>query len=361
MIRLIRKFLAYFLFKIKVVLNNLKYRRASKVSRILITFTILFYAGGILSFVFGIFASDEWINKTIPTTFILTGVVIPILLISFAFLIQIIALILDFYDRVTIYTEQSKFLSALENTSIKTNIHRLFLSHLVEQWQNDVDYLTKGLISIHHNYWNACSNFFDYANQIVECTSSVPLEWWDKDDENNCDSELLEYKELQKSKFISRRIRVCRTFILSERPDSNLFFKIVKEHLLEKIYLYYIKLYDLDLDKESRNNLQTDFLLMDNKLLMVGKFQEEKRNVYYYDFHIMTEILDTFNIHKEDLTKIFKDPTEIAVKQLNVNDLHGNLLIRQHRKPIYEYDDFMSGDYSAIINGILTKTKRGKY
>ncbi len=342
----------------KLFLNNLKYRRATKVSRILITLTILLYFGGIISFVFGIFFSEEWINESIPIKFIYTGIVIPVFIIAVSFLIQIIAIILDFYDRVTIYTEQSKFLSALEKCSIKTNIHRLFLSHLVDQWQDDVDHLNKGLISIHHNYWEACANFFEYATQLIECTSSVPLVWWDKDSPE-CDQNLLKYKELQKKIFISRGIKVNRTFILEKKPQNELFFKVIQNQLNEKFYLYYIKLYDIEIDIDLKEKLLTDFLLMDNKLLMVGKFQEGNRSVYYYDFHILSDFLEDPNIHLPDIGKIFINPEKVHL--LNLRELQKNMYLQQHRKPIYEYDDFLTGSYKAIIDSILLNKKIGRY
>lgn len=343
--------------KVKSGLKTLKYRRASKGNLILIIFTCILYAAGVISFVFGIFGSDEWLNKTIPTSFVLTGIVIPIFLISLAFLIQIIALVLDFYDKVATYTEQSKFLKALENTSVKTTIHRIFLSHLVEEWQKDVDVLSKGRISIHRDYWHACSNFFDYAKHFAECTSAVPLEWWDRDNAGS-DKGLLEYKEIQKSKLISRGITVRRTFIFTERPDKDLFTKIVEEQLNDKFDLFYIKLYELALPEELKNNLLTDFLLMDNNLLMVGKFQEGKRSVYYYDFHILSESLDSFKEHKDDLNKVFSDPKKIITENISVDKIPSQLFIRKHRKPIKDYDDFIA-DYQPFLKEILKR--RGDY
>ncbi len=343
----------------KKFVSLIKFKRASKASKVLIVFTSLLYLTGIVSFIIASFTSDEWVNGLISARFVLTGIVLPIFLISIAFLIQMIALILDFYDRVAIYIEESKFLTALENTAVKTGMHRLFLCHLIEQWRNNTRQLTKGLLSIHHDYWTACSTFFEYGRYIAECTSVIPLSWWDEDSED-CDAKLLEYKEIQKSVLIRHNVTVRRTFVLTEMPNNDLFFKIVIQQLVEGFQLFYIKLYNLKgLESDLLDKLKTDFLLLDDIILMVGKLPEKTRSLYYYDFHILKEAINSYELHKGDIEKVFSKPEGVITGQFSVHELSSYLHIRQHRKPIKEFDAFSVAKYKAPIDSILKS--RGDY
>jgi uncharacterized membrane protein (DUF485 family) len=207
--------------------------------------TIVLYVIAILSFVVGISLSHEWIHNVIPAAFVTSVVVVPIVAITFAFLVQIISLMQDSEARLDRVRSESEFLSAIERCQRQSIIQQMFLGLLLKKWGSSLKSLNAGLITIQEGYWDVCADFHALARKCVECTSAVPLAYWEKNDE------LKLYLQRQVNDLVSQRITVTRTFILGSKwskDEWEIFFRVVVSQLQQGFYVFYIALDDLGED-----------------------------------------------------------------------------------------------------------------
>ena len=327
----------------------------SRFHRQIIYTTVLLYSLGVISLVVGLIFSQEVLLKQIPISFLVWVILVPIFILALSFIVQITALMLDFFERVKTFEEQSSFMKSLEMSNFNSNFNRLFITILLEQWKKDIENQNKGILTVHHDYWEICSQFFEFSYNTVECTSVIPLEWWNESSPHH-DVSLKKYYDLQTQKLIGRKIKVRRTFILSEPPnDINLFIRLVCQQIANGFEIYYIKLYEAIRDPILKNRLMTDFLLMDDKLLMVGKTPYNSRSVYQYDFHIMKEITQNYSPHQTDLTNIFVDPTKVISGNSKIEELVRELHIKRYRKHINLFDEFLSVPHSDTLKSVLSE------
>lgn len=252
----------------------------TKRQRFEIISVVLLYSIAGLSFFVGAIYSNEWVHRAVSTTFLVTVVVVPLFSIAVAFGIQIIALLREAREREENHRQEAHFLAALDKCRGKSIVGRNFLGHLLDQWDVQMSKLSRGVVSVQEGYWSVCIELYGLAVKLVECTSSIPIDYWDDN------TELLKYKDIQKERLVNRGVCVRRTFILdSLTPSRELtkFLDIAISQLHEGFYIYYIDLSAVR-DDAIRQLLSTDFALIDDLILMLGRQSNMNKGVYYYDF-----------------------------------------------------------------------------
>lgn len=280
----------------KILVNFFSFSSITQIS------IFLLYFIAIVSFFTGIFTATNWSTNEFSKGFIAKNIILPFLAVSLSFAIQIISLVVN-NKKITKLAEQntedirdqSMFLSALENVTLGPGFRRVLLSKLVEEWSLNLKKLSKGIMTIHRNFWDVCTEVYEFSKNggEIETTSLLPISEW-KENEN-----LVKYNRyLQKLKK-NNNVKISRTFIFEQQYLHNEFYindtenldkekvdfffdEIVSKQIEMGFDLYYIILDDIE-DEFVRSNLQTDFAMMDNSILMIGVYPDQ--TVYSYEFY----------------------------------------------------------------------------
>ncbi len=300
---------------------------------------LLLYFVAATSFTVAVLGSSEWTSGAVSRVFLVAGVLIPFVTVAFAFAVQILSLSRDARDRQARLEQEVRFLGALHRCQGGPVIRRVFLAHLLDEWDVSMGKLQQGVITIQEKYWHVCSQLFDIARQSVECTSTVPLEYWDINSPNK-NEELLAYKELQRTTLVDPLgIPVSRTFILNDYSDDSqvqLFFDIAIRQLNEGFRIYYVLLNECE--EDLRSVLLSDLSLIDDTIFMLGRVVQSNRSVYCYEF------FDLSSAGGND--KLFEPVLRLCSNPGDVRSGHPpKLMVTQHRKNVNEFPRLSEAKY----------------
>ena len=265
---------------------------------------ILLYLIAAACFVANLLYSAEWTGSHISKGFLISVVLIPIVSTSLAFGLQVISLITESRLREERERFSSRFLVAIERSQIRSVIGKSFLVYLLEEWGSAMQRLGDGVITIQKDYWRVCSQLYELTHDEVDCTSMVPMGFWDNilssserpEDSADPNLELIQYKESQRQILIEgRKISVKRTFILKREElksekQIRQFLEIVCRQLSEGFQIYYIWLDDYLEDQKIYSALAQDFSLIDNRILMLGTMWGMSKTAYLYTFYDLSSI-----------------------------------------------------------------------
>ncbi|MBZ5497757.1 MAG: hypothetical protein LAP85_15245 [Acidobacteriia bacterium] len=340
-------------------LNKIFAIRLSPHQRFAVWSIVILYAIATLSFLGNILSADEWRTKYVSMWFLVTVILIPFVSIAFSCAIQIVTLFMDMRSRELQYSRQSQFMAALEQCRDSSVVSRAFLTYLLQDWAVCMAKLQNGVVTIQSNYWSVCANLYDFAHDSVECTSLVPLKYWDELNPIDSNKELLDYKDLQVRKLIAHGVKVKRTFILhksdySVREDCDRFLSIVTRQMTEGFMIYFIIVDDFDLQPELKDALLKDFALIDDKILMLGRVSGLNQSVYHYDFFELQTIQKDPALFQPAL-RVFKNPNNVVAGD------RPELLIATHRKKIDQFEKLADASYLAEKQAIGQHITRLKY
>lgn len=307
--------------------------------------TLLLYTFAALSLLFAVYFSAEWADGGVSNKFLLSGVIFPFVAVATAFGIQIVALLRFATRREQQARSEAKFLAGLDRCHEGSIIRRSFLGHLLDQWDAHMDNLSEGVITIQKNYWSVCAELYDLARERVECTSRVPLEWWEEDGGNKA---LLDYKREQIEKLINRKIPVRRTFVIEkmEEWDTRKFLDIANAQLGEGFCIYYVDLSEVPLGK--RGLLAADFGLIDDLVLMLGRQSAADRGVYFYDFFELGSSSTYPKKHRPALDLMSDSGSGFLATG------HAKLLIEQYGKSISEFPALNEPEHKTARDAIMS-------
>lgn len=348
--------------EIKFKQSLLNFFSLSNIAQITI---FLLYFIAIVSFLTGIFTSANWSEGEFSRGFISSNIILPFLAISLSFAIQIISLAVnnEKIRKIAVQhsedmEDKSKFLSALENCRLGSGYRRNLLSKLVEEWDINLSKLSKGIMVIHRDFWEVCSEVYEFSKRggEIETTSLLPLAEW----KNN--KKLEQYNKFLKKLIDNNNVNVSRTFIFRKeylekefenKDNIEEFCKLVRKHIVMGFNLWFIILDDISND-EIRNNLETDFALMDDNILMIGVYPD--RSVYSYEFYDLNALI-TEHINANDYDfrlarKVFTNFNEMCNGEspklllTSINSISG----QPFQKPIEIFEYFSPSQKIAIIS-----------
>lgn len=288
--------------------------------------TILLYAVAVVTLLAGVVGADEWRSSYVSTRFLVTVIIVPFLALIFSYTFQVIALFADFAAKAERVRQESKFLRTLDRSHAQSKTARLFFTHLLDEWVAGMERLEQGVVTVQANYWSVCSQLYEIAKGRVECTSLVPLEDWASAYNLQTENELYGYLETQKSHLLARGIPVRRTFLLSERDgagggDLRPFFDLATRQLGEGFAVWFVDLTSIS-DPAIRATLMKDFALIDDQVVMLGRFSHTNQHVYNYDFYELPSAKHAPRLF-EPAMELFKNPTEViagASPSLRIED-----------------------------------------
>jgi hypothetical protein len=300
----------------------------------------------------GVLCADEWIQQSISTKFLLRITIIPFVSIAFAFGLQIISLFINAKEQEEKRKMEIKFLGAFDGCRGKSIIRRNFLGYLIDQWDMSMSNLSEGVITIQEDYWKVCSELYGLAKNTVECTSSVSINYWYHGPEENL--ELLRYKEAQIRLLIKNGICVRRTFILNSlapSADTTTFLKVANIQLHEGFCIYYTDLSSED--PSLRQLLSSDFALIDDLVLMLGRQSDINQSVFYYDF---------FELVSSSTYPLKHKPALDLIHNTSVLFDGGKPIPKVvfHRKRIDEFPLLFQPGYEEYRDSILPQARRLK-
>lgn len=309
---------------------------------------VLLYLLAAISIFLGVLFSSEWANRAVSTAFLLATVIIPIVSIAIAFGIQVIALIREGNERGERYRLEAKFLAAIDRCHGGSIVSRNFLGHLLDQWDVQMKGLSEGVVTIQKEYWLVCAQFYGLAKSKVECTSCIPLSYWQ---ESGGNKELLRYKQLQIDNLIKHNICVRRTFIMNSITESNakMFLEVANTQLHEGFCIYYIELSKIPPSQNTRL-LARDFALIDSLVLMLGRQSGINQNVYYYDFFELGSSAMYPTKHAPALN-LFSNRSDFLAGSAP------ELLIEKYRVPIHQLPILKEPKYKIYSDAILPQVR----
>lgn len=294
------------------------------------------------------FYSDEW--KVSPE-FVITAVVIPLIVLAFAFAIQNRTFLYDSRREMYLREKQSHLMSLLEESilpifrnenSSKPNIRwnssiRLMYEKIIE----DVEYRMVQLkehsfIEAYDNYWDFCTEFYSSARSEVECTSIIDLKDWRKPD-------MADYIELQQNELLKDDVVIRRTFIFKKalsKEEEELWRDICFDQLHRGFQIYYIFL-DVSFSGNPqqsdilKSKLYRDYALIDQAILQYGCYSSRSaQQVLYYKFFALSAPPSSPNLNIIDSLPKDDEARDI----FSQDDDKYRLIIQKHRKKISLYE-----------------------
>ena len=330
--------------------------RVGGMRRLALVSTLLLYGLAGVAFVAGIMGSNEWRYRTVPYSFLITVIMLPFLSVAISFLLQTLAFIAEDRDQWERIRGISTFLNALDRCSSGSLTQRVFLGHLLDQWNADTQRLSSGIVTVQEKYWDVCARIFELATDAVECTSAVPLSYWDEDSPD-ANRELLRYKDAQKEKLLQQGVAVRRTFIfgsLAASGEVEHFLRIGLAQLQEGFCVYYVDLSSVS-DPHDQTLASSDFALIDDKILMLGRMSGLNQSVYYYDFYDLQVIPGFFHTVPEQLyPDVFRTPRYLFERDQMGGNKGRQLTIGKYRRKITEFPSLDTAPYKHLKLGIET-------
>lgn len=321
--------------------------------------TLVLYTVAAVSILCNVLGAEEWRTGFISTSFLVTVILVPFLSIAASFAIQIIALFLDMRWRENEMSRRADFLAALERCRDSSVVSGAFLMYLLQDWSASMARLQSGIVTIQSDYWSVCAKLYDFAHDCVECTSLVPLKYWDETDTASYNKELLGYKNVQAQKLVAKNIKVKRTFVLRRsdyqlKEDCERFLRVVTRQMTEGFLLYFIVLDEFDDQPELQELLAKDFALIDDKILMLGRVSGINQSVYHYDFFELPAISRDPKAFEPAL-RLFVDSNQVIARG------KAELIVAKYRKRIDAFERLGDGAYLAEKQAIDAHIQRLRY
>ncbi len=312
----------------------------------------------LVSFIFGAALSTELSSGKVSAKFLFLIVILPGFSVISIFFVQTVLSRHESLVRERKSRAESTFLAALDESVSSTPAKSQFLANLLAKWHRDMDSLRQGKLTIHDTYWDVCSDLFRLAKNAVECTSAVPIEFWDSES-SKWNPELDNYKRFQQRELIGKGISVRRTFVFESfkkedadeiEVDWEPFLKIALEHLKSNFAVYYLF---LDEAGTHKHDLSYDLALIDTDVLMVGRTSSINTGVFYYDFYELTPATIQSESFKPTLNGVLSN-----YEQMLSNRAKAALRIQEHRKRIESFPALKEKAYAVDCEAIKSAAQQ---